>query len=54
MWIAFIIEYLLGPNSLTSAMVLNDEKFKTEDIATILMDMLLIGVNTVNFEILIV
>ncbi|XP_032518323.2 1,25-dihydroxyvitamin D(3) 24-hydroxylase, mitochondrial-like [Danaus plexippus] len=41
----------ISPNSLTSAMVLNDEKFKTEDIATILMDMLLIGVNTISSSI---
>lgn len=37
-----------GIDSLTCAMLMNEEKFKAEDIATVLMDMMLIGVNTVN------
>ncbi|XP_045773848.1 probable cytochrome P450 301a1, mitochondrial [Maniola jurtina] len=38
----------LSFDSLTSAMLLNEDKFKTEDIATVLMDMMLIGVNTIS------
>ncbi|CAH2090474.1 unnamed protein product [Euphydryas editha] len=38
----------LVPDSLTSAILLSEDKFKAEDIATILMDMMLIGVNTIT------
>ncbi|XP_023945672.2 probable cytochrome P450 301a1, mitochondrial [Bicyclus anynana] len=35
-------------DSLASAMLLNEDKFKMEDIATVLMDMMIIGVNTIT------
>lgn len=41
---AFTIEN----NSLVSAMLLGENKMSAEDIATVIMDMLLIGVNTVS------
>ncbi|XP_060804266.1 probable cytochrome P450 301a1, mitochondrial [Amyelois transitella] len=37
-----------GRSSLISAMLLSDDKMSAEDIATVLMDMLLIGVNTIT------
>ncbi|XP_050344607.1 probable cytochrome P450 301a1, mitochondrial [Nymphalis io] len=41
-------EHNISPKSLTSAMLLSEEKFNAEDISTILMDMMLIGVNTIT------
>ncbi|XP_046968055.1 probable cytochrome P450 301a1, mitochondrial [Vanessa cardui] len=38
----------ISPNSLTSAMLLSEDKFNAEDIATILMDVMLIGINTIS------
>ncbi|KAM3957810.1 cytochrome P450 CYP339A1 [Aphomia sociella] len=38
----------MGKNSLINAMLMSDEKMNAEDIATIIMDMLLIGVNTIT------
>lgn len=40
--------YFTDKNSLIYAMLMGQEKMSAEDIATIIMDMLLIGVNTVS------
>ncbi|XP_072931153.1 probable cytochrome P450 301a1, mitochondrial [Epargyreus clarus] len=37
-----------APTSIISSMLLSEQKMTTEDIATVLMDMLLIGVNTIS------
>ncbi|XP_059062923.1 probable cytochrome P450 301a1, mitochondrial isoform X2 [Achroia grisella] len=46
--ISFRTQDEIGKNSLINAMLMSDEKMNAEDIATIIMDMLLIGVNTVT------
>ncbi|XP_026752510.2 probable cytochrome P450 301a1, mitochondrial [Galleria mellonella] len=46
--ISFKTQDEIGKNSLINAMLMSDAKMNAEDIATIIMDMLLIGVNTIT------